>query len=177
MPLLLSDLWHIFLQTTLLQIIKVEKVATAALKTSKLQRWAERYDIKCNSAKLLLWILDTPFNFFFEDRVSPFLCTKAGHKFLLMMMCASNYVCRGSSHGNNYCFCSVKGFSKVFRYFWPSNSCTKRSRHQLTLSAQVINQLSISQHYCSAYHPESQHTLRRFDQTLKHVPRIQFWVW
>lgn len=44
----------------------------------------------------------------------------------------------------------------------------------LTLSAQVINQLSISQHYCSAYHPESQHTLRRFDQTLKHVPRIQF---
>lgn len=64
MPFLLSDLWHIFLQTTLLQLIKVEKVATAALKTSKLQRWAERYDIKCNSAKLLLWILDTPFNFF-----------------------------------------------------------------------------------------------------------------
>lgn len=155
---------HTFLQTTLLQLIQVEKVAIAALKTSKLQRWAERYDIKCNAAKLLLWILDTPLNFFWGSCQSISVHQSWSQVFTDDDVCI-NYVCRGSSHGNNYCFCSAKGFSKVFIYFWPSNSCTQSSRHQLTLSTQVINQLSISQHYCSAYHPESQRTLRRFDQT------------
>lgn len=91
---------HIFLQTTLLQLIKVEKVAIAALKTSKLQRWAERYDIKCNSAKLLLWILDTPFNFFWGSCQSISVHQSWSQVFSDDDVCI-NYVCRGSSHGNN----------------------------------------------------------------------------
>ncbi|XP_041461220.1 uncharacterized protein LOC121412474 [Lytechinus variegatus] len=116
---------------------------------------------------------DEPFSTIIVDCVGPLPKTKAGHEYLLTMMCAATRfpeaVPLRRITAQNVCkallkFFSLVGLPRIIQSDQGSNFTSKLFR-------QVMSQLGIRCVNSSAYHPESQGALERFHQTLKNMMR------
>ncbi|XP_041467467.1 uncharacterized protein LOC121417796 [Lytechinus variegatus] len=116
---------------------------------------------------------DEPFSTIIVDCVGPLPKTKAGHEYLLTMMCAATRfpeaVPLRRITAQNVCkalvkFFSLVGLPRIIQSDQGSNFTSKLFR-------QVMSQLGIRCVNSIAYHPESQGALERFHQTLKNMMR------
>ena len=112
---------------------------------------------------------DEPFSTVIIDCVGPLPRTKAGHEYLLTMMCASTRfpeavpLRRITAQNVSKAlvkFFTMVGLPKVVQSDQGSNFTSKVFR-------QVMSELGIKCVNSSAYHPQSQGALERFHQTLK----------
>ncbi|XP_072180884.1 uncharacterized protein [Diadema setosum] len=116
---------------------------------------------------------DEPFSTVIIDCVGPLPKTKAGHEYLLTMMCASTrfpeavplrrITAQNVSKALVKFFTTV-GLPKVVQSDQGSNFTSK-------IFQQVMCELGIKCVTSSAYHPQSQGALERFHQTLKNMMR------
>ena len=114
-----------------------------------------------------------PFSEVIIDCVGPLPKTKAGNKYLLTIMC------RATQFLEAVPLCTIKApkivdsLVKFFTFVGLPRSVQsdQGSNFMSGLMQQTMYQLSVRQCKSSAYHPESQHTLERFHQTLKNMIR------
>ena len=112
---------------------------------------------------------DEAFSRVIIDCVGPLPKTKAGHQYLLTIMCASTRFPEAIPLRNIKTTNVVKALTKFFTLFGLPKSVQTDQGTNFTsgLFKQVMNQLEIPHVVSSAYHPESQGALERFHQTLK----------
>ena len=114
-----------------------------------------------------------PFSQVIIDCVGPLPKTKAGHQYLLMLMCASTRFPEAIPLRNIRADTIVKHLIKFFTLVGLPK--TVQSDQGSTFLAgvfqQVMHELGIKQNLSSAYHPQSQGALERFHQTLKNMIR------
>ena len=116
---------------------------------------------------------EEPFSRVIIDCVGPLPKTKAGHQYLLTIMCASTRFPEAVPLRNIKAPNVVKALTKFFTLFGLPKSIQsdQGSNFKATLFKQVMDQLGIKHCMSSAYHPESQGALERFHQTLKNMIR------
>ena len=112
---------------------------------------------------------EEPFSRVIIDCVGPLPKTKAGHQYLLTIMCASTRFPEAIPLRNIKATNIVKSLTKFFTLFGLPKSVQTDQGTNFTsgLFKQVMNKLDIPHVTSSAYHPESQGALERFHQTLK----------
>ncbi|XP_072163255.1 uncharacterized protein [Diadema setosum] len=130
-------------------------------------------DAQKNDPQLPIPAFDEPFSTVIIDCVGPLPKTKAGHEYLLTMMCASTrfpeavplrrITAQNVSKALVKFFTTV-GLPKVVQSDQGSNFTSK-------IFQQVMRELGIKCVTSSAYHPQSQGALERFHQTLKNMMR------
>ncbi|KAI7790505.1 hypothetical protein IRJ41_012050 [Triplophysa rosa] len=104
----------------------------------------------------------TPFEYLIVDCVGPLPRSKAGHAYLLTIMCQS------TRYPAAYPLRSItaKSILKALTNFMSIFGIPKNIQ-----SDRVMQQLKITRNISSAYHPQSQGALERFHQTLKSLLR------
>ncbi|KAI7800925.1 hypothetical protein IRJ41_015687 [Triplophysa rosa] len=115
----------------------------------------------------------TPFEYLIVDCVGPLPRSKAGHAYLLTIMCQS------TSYPAAYPLRSItaKSILKALTNFMsifgiPKNIQSDRGSNFMSRCfSKVMQQLKITRNISSAYHPQSQGALERFHQTLKSLLR------
>ena len=112
---------------------------------------------------------DQPFSHVIIDCVGPLPKTKAGHQFLLTMMCSSTRFPEAiplRSITSEKVVDALIGF--FTRYGLPKTiQSDQGSNFTSNLFKQAMKNLGINHRQSSAYHPQSQGALERFHQTLK----------
>lgn len=117
--------------------------------------------------------ISKPFEYLLMDCVGPLPRSKAGHSYLLTIMCLStrypaaypiSSITTKSVIKALTNFMSTFGIPKVIQTDRGSNFMSRQF-------ARVLQQLKISHNISSAYHPQSQGALERFHQTLKSLLR------
>ena len=116
---------------------------------------------------------DEPFSRIIIDCVGPLPKTKAGHEYLLTIMCASTRFPEAIPLRNIKTKNIVKALVKFFTFVGLPKSVQsdQGSNFMSGIFQQVMHELGITQFKSSPYHPESQGALERFHQTLKNMIR------
>ena len=116
---------------------------------------------------------DEPFSRIIIDCVGPLPKTKAGHEYLLTIMCASTRFPEAIPLRNIKTKNIVKALVKFFTFVGLPKSVQsdQGSNFMSGIFQQVMHELGITQYKSSPYHPESQGALERFHQTLKNMIR------
>lgn len=118
-------------------------------------------------------VINEPFDRILIDCVGPLPKSKAGHQYILTIMCAATRYPEAIPMRSIKAkavvkelirFCSVFGLPKFIQTDQGSNFTS-------TLFSQILRELSVKHQLSSAYHPESQGALERFHQTLKSMLR------
>ncbi len=118
-------------------------------------------------------VVTTPFEHLIIDCVGPLPRSKAGHAYLLTVMCQSTrypaaYPLRSITTKSILkaltSFMSVFGIPKTIQSDQGSNFMSRQF-------SKVMHQLMVKHSISSAYHPQSQGVLERFHQTLKSLLR------
>ncbi len=114
-----------------------------------------------------------PFSQVIIDCVGPLPKTKAGHQYLLTIMCASTRFPEAIPLKNIRANTIVKHLTKFFTLVGlPKTVQSDQGSNFLAgIFQQVMHELGIKQNLSSAYHPQSQGALERFHQTLKNMIR------
>uniref|UniRef100_A0A8C5DT92 Gypsy retrotransposon integrase-like protein 1 n=1 Tax=Gouania willdenowi TaxID=441366 RepID=A0A8C5DT92_GOUWI len=118
-------------------------------------------------------VLGEPFERVILDCVGPLPKTKAGHQYILTIMCAATRF----PHAVPLRSLRTKPVVKALLWFFstfglPREIQTDRGTNFMSkLFSQVVKELNIKHVTSSAYHPESQGALERFHQTLKSMLR------
>ena len=116
-------------------------------------------------------VLDEPFTKVIIDCVGPLPQTKAGHKYLLTIMCATSRFPEAiplkQIKAKNIIpvltkFFTAYGFPKIIQSDRGSNFTSE-------VFQEVMSTLGIQQYLATSYHPQSQGALERFHQTLKNL--------
>uniref|UniRef100_A0A8C1PH44 Gypsy retrotransposon integrase-like protein 1 n=1 Tax=Cyprinus carpio TaxID=7962 RepID=A0A8C1PH44_CYPCA len=114
-----------------------------------------------------------PFERLIIDCVGPLPKSKAGHQYLLTIMCAATRFPEAVPLRNLKAkavvkelmkFCSTFGLPKVIQMDRGTNFTSR-------MSEQILKELDINHQLSSDYHPESQGVIERFHQTLKTMLR------
>ena len=116
---------------------------------------------------------DEPFSRIIIDCVGPLPKTKAGHEYLLTIMCASTRFPEAIPLRNIKTKNIVMALVKFFTFVGLPKSVQsdQGSNFMSGIFQQVMHELGITQFKSSPYHPESQGALERFHQTLKNMIR------
>ena len=116
---------------------------------------------------------EEPFSRILIDCVGPLPKTKAGHQYLLTIMCTSTRFPEAIPLRNIKTPAIVKALVKFFTLVGLPKiiQSDQGSNFMSRVFQQVVHQLGIQQLKSSAYHPESQGALERFHQTLKNMIR------
>ena len=118
-------------------------------------------------------VMGEPFERLIIDCVGPLPKSKAGHQFLLTLMCATTRYPEAIPLRSLKAkvvvkelikFCTTFGLPKVIQTDQGTNFMSK-------VFSQVLEVLAVKHRVSSAYHPESQGALERFHQTLKTMLR------
>lgn len=118
-------------------------------------------------------VMSEPFERLVIDCVGPLPKTKAGHQYLVTIMCAATRFPEAIPLRNLKSkavvkelikFCSTFGLPKIIQTDRGTNFTSK-------MFEQILKGLGINHQLSSAYHPESQGVIERFHQTLKTMLR------
>ncbi|CAM4678617.1 unnamed protein product [Leuciscus chuanchicus] len=118
-------------------------------------------------------VMCEPFERLIIDCVGPLPKSKAGHQYMLTIMCAATRFPEAVPLRNLRAkavvkelikFCSTFGLPKVIQTDRGTNFTSK-------MFEQILKELDINHQLSSAYHPESQGAIERFHQTLKTMLR------
>ena len=118
-------------------------------------------------------VFDEPFSRIIIDCVGPLHKTKSGCQYRLTIMCASTRFPEAIPLRNIKTKTIVKALVKFFTFVGLPRSVQsdQGSNFMSGIFQQVMYELGIKQYKSSAYHPESQCALERFNQTLKNMIR------
>ena len=114
-----------------------------------------------------------PFSRILIDCVGPLTKTKAGHQYLLTIMCLSTRFPEAVPLRKINSKSIVRALIKFFTFVGLPQSIQsdQGTNFMSSIFQQVMYELGIHQYRSSAYHPESQGALERFHQTLKNMIR------
>ncbi|KAJ8042213.1 hypothetical protein HOLleu_13218 [Holothuria leucospilota] len=114
---------------------------------------------------------EEPFSRVVIDCVGPLPKSRAGHQYILTIMCASTRFPEAIPLRNIKARTVLQALLKFFTLFGLPNEIQsdQGSNFMSTVFQQMLYELGIDQIKSSAYHPESQGALERFHQTLKNM--------
>ncbi|KAJ8023244.1 hypothetical protein HOLleu_35604 [Holothuria leucospilota] len=114
---------------------------------------------------------EEPFSRVIIDCVGPLPKSRAGHQYILTIMCASTRFPEAIPLRNIKARTVLQALLKFFTLFGLPKEIQsdQGSNFMSTVFQQMLYELSIDQIKSSAYHPESQGALDRFHQTLKNM--------
>ncbi|KAJ8019449.1 hypothetical protein HOLleu_41054 [Holothuria leucospilota] len=114
---------------------------------------------------------EEPFSRVIIDCVGPLPKSRAGHQYILTIMCASTRFPEAIPLRNIKARTVLQALLKFFTLFGLPKEIQsdQGSNFMSTVFQQILYELGIDQIKSSAYHPESQGALERFHQTLKNM--------
>ncbi|KAJ8022704.1 hypothetical protein HOLleu_37678 [Holothuria leucospilota] len=117
---------------------------------------------------------EEPFSRVIIDCVGPLPKSRAGHQYILTIMCASTRFPEAIPLRNIKARTVLQALLKFFTLFGllKEIQSDQGSNFMSTVFQQMLYELGIDQNKSSAYHPESQGALERFHQTLKNMLKI-----